>query len=102
LFEKAKKGDTTSMIFFLKNRDSDNWRDRHAYRYRAMYLSDREAATVNYFMTKGAYPLFLGWAIIHTKIYPQFRWVTFYNKINVIKLGVNSSIVYANNIKPIM
>jgi len=29
LFEKAKGGDTTSMIFWLKNRRSEQWRDRH-------------------------------------------------------------------------
>lgn len=27
LFEKAKKGDNTAMIFFLKNRDPENWMD---------------------------------------------------------------------------
>jgi len=30
LYEKAKSGDTTSMIFWLKNRQSDKWKDRHA------------------------------------------------------------------------
>ena len=29
LFEKAKGGDNISMIFYLKNRDRDNWNDRH-------------------------------------------------------------------------
>jgi SOS response regulatory protein OraA/RecX len=28
LFQKAVKGDNVAMIFFLKNRDPDNWRDR--------------------------------------------------------------------------
>lgn len=28
LFNKAKAGDNTAMIFFLKNRDPDNWSDR--------------------------------------------------------------------------
>jgi len=27
LFEKANDGDNTSMIFYLKNRDPDNWED---------------------------------------------------------------------------
>lgn len=27
LYEKAKKGDNVSMIFFLKNRDPENWMD---------------------------------------------------------------------------
>ena len=27
LFEKASEGDNTSMIFYLKNRDPDNWED---------------------------------------------------------------------------
>lgn len=29
LYEKAVNGDNTAMIFFLKNRDSDNWKDVH-------------------------------------------------------------------------
>ena len=29
LYEKAKNGDTTAMIFWLKNRRPDKWRDRH-------------------------------------------------------------------------
>lgn len=29
LFQKAKGGDNVSMIFYLKNRDRDNWKDRH-------------------------------------------------------------------------
>jgi len=29
LYEKAKGGDVTAMIFWLKNRQSDRWRDRH-------------------------------------------------------------------------
>lgn len=28
LYEKAKAGDTTAMIFWLKNRQPDRWRDR--------------------------------------------------------------------------
>jgi transcriptional regulator with XRE-family HTH domain len=28
LFKKATTGDNVAMIFFLKNRDPDNWRDR--------------------------------------------------------------------------
>lgn len=28
LFTKAKSGDNVSMIFFLKNRDPENWKDR--------------------------------------------------------------------------
>lgn len=28
LYEKAKRGDTTAMIFWLKNRQPDRWRDR--------------------------------------------------------------------------
>jgi hypothetical protein len=28
LYEKAKNGDTTAMIFWLKNRQPDRWRDR--------------------------------------------------------------------------
>lgn len=29
LFEKALNGDVTAMIFWLKNRKPDKWRDRH-------------------------------------------------------------------------
>lgn len=29
LYEKAKNGDTTAMIFWLKNRRPDLWRDKH-------------------------------------------------------------------------
>lgn len=29
LYRKALKGDTTAMIFWLKNRKPDEWRDRH-------------------------------------------------------------------------
>jgi hypothetical protein len=29
LYEKAKNGDTTAMIFWLKNRQPDRWRDKH-------------------------------------------------------------------------
>lgn len=29
LYEKARNGDTTAMIFWLKNRRPDKWRDRH-------------------------------------------------------------------------
>lgn len=29
LYEKAKAGDTTAMIFWLKNRQPERWRDRH-------------------------------------------------------------------------
>ena len=29
LYEKAKAGDTTAMIFWLKNRRPDLWRDKH-------------------------------------------------------------------------
>jgi len=28
LFQKAVKGDNVAMIFFLKNRDPENWRDK--------------------------------------------------------------------------
>lgn len=65
------------MIKKIINRDSDNWRDREAYRYRAMSLADRGAATVDYLTTTGVCPLCLGWAIIHAQLYPQFRWVNF-------------------------
>lgn len=33
LFEKAKKGDNVSMIFFLKNRDPENWMDVQNHRH---------------------------------------------------------------------
>lgn len=29
LYQKAKNGDTTAMIFWLKNRQPDLWRDKH-------------------------------------------------------------------------
>ena len=29
LFQKASEGDNTAMIFYLKNRDKDNWKDRY-------------------------------------------------------------------------
>ena len=29
LYQKAKAGDTTAMIFWLKNRQPDKWRDKH-------------------------------------------------------------------------
>lgn len=29
LYEKAKKGDVTAMIFWLKNRQPERWRDKH-------------------------------------------------------------------------
>lgn len=31
LYEKAKGGDTTAMIFWLKNRRKHHWRDKHNY-----------------------------------------------------------------------
>jgi hypothetical protein len=29
LYEKAMSGNVTAMIFFLKNRDPENWKDKH-------------------------------------------------------------------------
>jgi hypothetical protein len=33
LYEKAKAGDTTAMIFWLKNRRPDLWRDKHDFEH---------------------------------------------------------------------
>lgn len=33
LYQRALDGDTTSAIFWLKNRDRKNWRDKHEYEH---------------------------------------------------------------------
>jgi hypothetical protein len=45
LFDKAKAGDTTAMIFWLKNRQKNAWRDKQSHEVTG---KDGEQITINY------------------------------------------------------